>query len=213
MTVRPVIPTNLAHDLPPGLPEGYRQVHEMRVTQRGLLLRLNVLALLPMVGVGFLLSGLLILYQNAGGPLVIDALPADLPNWQGTLLVLLVLPLHEWIHGQAIRHYGHTPRYGIKWAVLYATADGALFRRNDFIRIALAPLVAITLGGIALMLLVPEGVALWIGLAVTVNAGGAIGDLWMSSVALRYPAAALIEDREDCMCLYMDLRASADRPA
>lgn len=185
-----------------GLPHGYRQVHQMRVTQRGLLLRLNLLALLPMAGAGILLSGFLILYHNAGAPLVIEALPDNLTNWQGTLLVLLVLPLHEWIHGQMIRRFGHTPRYGIKWGVLFATADGALFRRDAFIQIALAPLVVITLGGMALMLFLPEQLALWVGLAITVNAGGAIGDLWMALVARRFPPSALIEDREDSMCIY-----------
>lgn len=184
----------------------------MRLTTRGLLIRLNILALLPMAGSALLLSGFLILYHNAGAPLVIDALPANLPNWLGTLSALVVLPLHEWVHGLMIRRCGYTPRFGAKWFVLFATANGALFTRNAFIRVALAPLVAITLGGIGLMLFLPEGIALWVGLAVVINAAGTVGDLWMTLVALRFPPSALIQDCADSMCIYMQTGVPFEQP-
>ena len=52
-------------------------------------------------------------------------------------------------------------RYGAKLSkgVLYATADNALFRRNEYLAIALAPLVGITLVVMVLMVVAPQGLA------------------------------------------------------
>ena len=101
-----------------------------------------------------------------------------------------------------IARCGHKPRYGVKLFVLFATSDGALFRRDEFIRVALAPLVVITAMGGLLMLFLPFGMAYWVGLAVVLNAGGAIGDLWMTAVALRYDPSTLIRDEEDSMRIF-----------
>jgi hypothetical protein len=116
-----------------------------------------------------------------------------------------MLPLHEWLHGVIIARCGHKPRYGIKLFVLFATSDGALFRRNEFIRIALAPLVIITLIGSVIMLFTPMGLATWIALAITLNAAGSIGDLWMTGIAMRYDSSALIRDEEDSMRIFIRL--------
>lgn len=189
------------------LPPGYREAERMRVTEPRRLFWLNVFSLIPLAGSGLVIGGLLAIYNAADAPLVIDALPQSIPSEIGLLLVLLVLPLHEWIHGQAIRYYGHRPRYGAKFLVLFATADGALFRRDEFIRIALAPLVAITLVGVPVLAFLPSGLAQWVALAVMMNAGGAIGDIWMTAVALRFAPSALIRDEEDSMRVFVAVPA------
>lgn len=184
------------------LPVHYREVHYMKVTEPGRLFWLNVLSLIPLCGSGLVVLGMLVIYRDLGRPLVIDALPKTIPTWVGVALVLLVLPLHEWIHGLMITYVGHRPRYGVKLMVLFATSDGALFRRNEFIQIALAPLVVISAVGLVAMLFVPTDLSAWIGLAVMVNAAGAIGDLWMTAVALRFDPSALIRDEEDSMRIF-----------
>src|SRR5512145_3181414 len=126
------------------LPSNYREAHYLKVTAPGLFLALNVLSLIPLFTLLLIISGLLLIYHEAGAPLVIDSLPKNLPAIAGLGIILVVLPLHEWIHGLTIQRVGHRARYGVKWVVLFATSDGALFRRNEFIRIALAPLVVIT---------------------------------------------------------------------
>ena len=185
------------------LPPHYREAERMRVTEPRRLFWLNVLSLIPLAGSGLVIGGLLAIYNAANAPLVIDALPQSIPSTVGLLLVLLVLPLHEWIHGQAIRYYGHKPRYGARFLVLFATADGALFRRDEFVRIALAPLVGISLIGMVVMAFLPSGLAQWAALAVMMNAAGAIGDIWMSAVALRFAPSALIRDEEDSMRVFV----------
>lgn len=185
------------------LPSGYREVEHLVLLLPGRVLLLNLLALLPL-GVALLLMAgwwtvvLRIRGTFPGGPAV--------SWWLGLLLALvIVLPLHEWIHGQAIAWAGHRPRYGMMLSkgALYATSDNALFPRGAFLVIALAPLVVITLAGMMLMLLVPDTIGYYVALAVIFNAGSSIGDLWMAAVIWRYPQTALVRDEADSIRIYM----------
>jgi hypothetical protein len=182
------------------LPDTYTEAEHLVVTEGNRLLWLNVLALVPLAVALVLMGGWWLLVVRLRG-----SIPgSDLSWWVGLLLVLLVLPLHEGLHAAAILWAGHKPRLGAKLdkGVLYATADGALFRRNQFIVIALAPIVVITLAGMALMLALPDMLGFWIGLAVVFNASSAIGDLWMVAVVLRYPPDALVRDEADGIRIY-----------
>lgn len=187
------------HELPPG----YREVYHLVLLRPGTALLVNLLALLPLAAALLLMAGwwsVVLRLRGAfpGGP--------EVPLWLGLIVVLLVvLPLHEGLHGLAIRWVGHRPRYGLLLSkgALYATADNALFPRNVFIVIALAPLVGITLLGMLLMLVLPDGLGYYAALAVVLNAGSAIGDLWMVRVVLRYSSAALVRDEADSLRLYL----------
>lgn len=190
------------------LPDNYREAHYISINQRGMLLWLNVMSLIPLVVGGLLIFGVWLVYhEELGGPLAINALPENVPSWLGLVLVLLVLPLHELMHGLAIQHYGHRPRYGFKLMVLFATSDGAYFRRGEFIRVALAPLVLISAAGLVVMVFLPKDLGYWVALAATLNAAGAIGDLWMTAVALRFDRSALIRDEEDSMRIFTQAAA------
>ena len=191
------------------LPPDYREVRYMSINERGVLLWLNVMSLVPLMIGGLLVFGLLLVYHEAlNAPLAIAALPESMPSQLGLLLVVLILPLHELVHGVVIARYGHKPRYGVKLFVLFATSDGALFRRNEFVRIALAPLVVISIVGSVIMLFLPFGLGYWIALAITLNAAGAIGDLWMTAVALRYDSSALVRDEADSMRIFACLESA-----
>ncbi|HML21561.1 MAG TPA: DUF3267 domain-containing protein [Aggregatilinea sp.] len=189
------------------LPAQYREVSYLSLNERGRLLWLNLLSLIPLVLSGAITLSVLRAYHHLGAPLVIGALPDDIPMGIGIALALLVLPLHEWVHGLMIRYTGHRPRYGVKLLVLYATSDGGLFRRNEFIAIALAPLIALSLVGMAIALFLPIGLAQWPTLAVMFNAAGAVGDLWMAAAALRFDPSALIRDEEDSMRVFARIPA------
>ncbi|SDL97429.1 Putative zincin peptidase [Halogranum gelatinilyticum] len=115
-------------------------------------------------------------------------------------LVLLVLSaglivVHELLHGVAMKRYGGDPRYGagIAHFVLpyaYATSDTE-FTRNQFIVIALVPLVVITAVGVPVMLAFDLPILL---VPLALNVGGAVGDLWMVRLLLRYPADVDVHD-------------------
>ncbi len=186
------------------LPADYREVRRFSVSKGSVLITLNILSFFPLIISGLLVFGLLMIYHaELDAPLVIHALPDDIPRGIGITLIILVLPLHEWIHGLWIARYGHKARYGAKWFVLFATSDNALFRRDEFIQIALAPLVLISAGGIASMVFLPVGLAEWVALAVTINAAGAIGDIWMTAIVMRYETHALIRDEETSMRIFV----------
>lgn len=177
------------------LPDDYSEVKYLVLTDQRNLIRLNLLALVPLIlaAIGVVVWGRLVEPMRAGLP----ATGVTVPWWLGVIGVLVVVfPLHELLHGVAIQGFGHAARYGAKLSqgVLYATADGAYFRRAEYLVVALTPLVVITLLGTALMALGPDWITGYAALAVIINASGAIGDLWMALELLRYPARALVRD-------------------
>jgi hypothetical protein len=130
--------------------------------------------------------------------------------WNQTLSVLVVVVLgivvifpHEWLHGLTISYFGGTPRYGagIAYFVLpyaYTTTD-TRFTRNQFIVIALAPLVGLTLIGVPVMIAFEWS---WLIVPLAANAGGAVGDLWMVLTLLGYPPHVQVEDSTTGMRIF-----------
>jgi len=175
-------------------------VRRVVLTEDRLLLRLNLLALIPLLLTVALMAGWIILRVQVApaetGP--------DIPIWLSFFIALLVLPLHELIHGVAILGCGYRPRFGmiLSKGVLYATADGALFTRRQYIVVALAPLALISLLGLLLIGVLPSGWWWTIALAVVINNGSAIGDLWAAYTVLHYPAASLVRDTADGFIVY-----------
>ena len=127
----------------------------------------------------------------------------------GTILISVALfigtvILHELIHGVFISIYGGKPRYGAGIAYIlpyFYTTTKTIFLRNQFIGIAIAPLVVISLVGIGLMAASPS-IAHWTLLPLVINASGAVGDLWVTRNVLRYPKHVLLEDRKTGMIIY-----------
>jgi hypothetical protein len=185
------------------LPLGYHEALLYVLTDSRRLLWLNIGALVPMLVALVWMSvwWVLVTPLRTGQP----ESQVSIPWWLGIAGVFfIVLPLHELLHGIAIQLVGHHARYGMKFnlGVLYVTADQALFRRHEYMFVALIPLVGITLIGMALMLIVPPWFAYYVSIGVVLNAGGAIGDLWSVVVLLCYPANALVRDEGDGFRIY-----------
>jgi hypothetical protein len=186
------------HELPPH----YHEIKHVVLTEDKLLIRLNILALVPLL-IMLVWMAIWWVIVSAGGRA--PSVSIDIPWWLAIIaIILIVLPLHELLHGLTITAFGHQARYGMKLSkgVLYATSESALFRRNEYIAIALAPLVGITLAAMLLMLIVPQGLAYYVGIAAVLNAGGAIGDLWSTWLLLRYPSSVLVRDEADGFRIY-----------
>jgi hypothetical protein len=187
------------------LPTGYSEAGFMRLTEAKRLVSLNVAALGVMVVAGAVFWGIMYVYHRLlDGPLIIDSLPDSMSRVSAILLMIAIIPLHEFCHGITMSYYGHEVRYGIKWrkGVVYATTDNGLFWRSQFMMIALAPLVFISLIAIFLSLFLPIGFSFWLLVAASLNAAGAIGDIYMIYVGYPYPPDALIRDEEDGMRIY-----------
>ena len=196
-----MIPKTPIHNLP----TGYIEDRHLTATEGRTLLWLNLASLVPL-GIALIVMGWWwALVRQLRGPYS-TAFSEQLPTIIAIAAVLVItLGGHEALHGLAIRLYGHQPRFGIALSkgVMYATTDNALFPRNQFIAIALAPLVVMTLAGMVLMILVPDTLANYVGLAVALNAAGAIGDLWMAAVVMRYSPDTLVRDEADSIRIYV----------
>lgn len=183
------------------LPYGYTEIRHIRLTEDRLLVWLNILSIVPIVVMIVLMA---IWWGVVSWGRALEP-PSSVPWWLALVAaMLIVLPLHELLHGVTITFFGQRVRYGAKLSkgVLYATADQALFRRNEYLAVALAPLVGITLLAMLLMVFVPQWLAYYTGIAAVLNAGGAIGDLWSVGILLRYPSAVLVRDEADGFRIY-----------
>ncbi len=190
------------------LPLGYEEAEFLHITEGKRLVWLNIIAFGMLVVAGVAFFGWLIFYETVlQSPFIIDQLPKNLSQPVGLGLVLLVIPLHEILHGVGIAYYGHQVRYGVKLmkGVIYATTDHGLFWRRQFVVVALVPLVVISIVAILLSMIVPPGIGVWLMLAASINTAGAVGDLWMVQVAYRHPANILIRDEEDGMRIFAEM--------
>ena len=120
--------------------------------------------------------------------------------------IVLTLVLHELMHGLAMQMFGAKPRYGIIWkgAMLYATSPGYAYRRNNYAVIALAPFVFISIL-VVLGMWSLQG-TLWVallGICGVVNASGAVGDMWITLIVLRYAATAFVMDERDGIRVFL----------
>ncbi len=190
------------------LPPDYREVYHLSIKQPLVWLPVLLLTIVAVLICGALSFTLLAAYEASGAPLAIVDVPEGAASLVGMALLLGVLPLHEWVHGQVIRRCGHRPRYGVTWYALFTTAENAYFRRDEYLRVLLAPLWAITLVGLALLWWTSVEMSQWIALAVLVNASGAGGDLWMAWVVRRFGPEALVRDEKDGMRIFMPERSS-----
>lgn len=118
-------------------------------------------------------------------------------------MAMVVIVPHELCHGLAINVVGGKPRYGLGVAYLvfpyaFATSE-TRFSRNQFVVVALAPLVILSAIGIPVMVAVEWP---WLAVPLALNAGGAAGDLWMVATLLGYPSTVTIVDTTTGLEIY-----------
>jgi hypothetical protein len=145
--------------------------------------RLNILLQLAGMGWFFIFGWLLWLVARAMRP---DFMPGSLFGQALSslaavlLMLLLVLTLHELVHGAFFLLFtGERPKFGIGLGCAYAAAPDWYFPKGQYLMIGLAPLVLLTVLGLLLIAMIPAG---WLGLvflAVVFNAGGAVGDIYI----------------------------------
>ncbi|MDS0477208.1 DUF3267 domain-containing protein [Natrinema sp. 1APR25-10V2] len=167
--------------------------------------------------IGFLISvgGFLVLYVLVTGDetALVGSLGVGIEEvwwWNLALSVValvavmaLVIVPHELCHGLVMKAFGGHPRYGIGVAYVvfpyaFATTE-TRFTRNQFLVIALAPLVVLTLAGVPVMILFEWP---WLAVPLALNAGGAVGDVWMALVLLSYPAEVTVLDSTTGLEIY-----------
>ncbi len=161
--------------------------------------RLAWVSLLMLIGGGIFFVGFNIVVYIAQTHLTAGSISGwPLLLWIGINIVgsIIILPIHEVLHGLAITFWGGTPHYGAKLPfALYCGAKNQLFHRNAYLVVALTPVVVITLAAILFTLLSPI-LASYTLLASISNFSGAAGDVWMAVRLWKQPKDVLVEDTE-----------------
>jgi hypothetical protein len=118
--------------------------------------------------------------------------------WLGinSISYIVILPIHEGLHGLTFLAWGGKPYFGTKLPLaLYCGAKQQLFRRDQYLAVGLAPVVVITLAALILTLLAPV-LASYVIFATIGNFSGAAGDVWVAARLWRKPREVLVEDTE-----------------
>lgn len=174
-------------------PINYKEVGKFEITKK---IAINMIALLA---VGLIVFGFLFtaIYTLITGNTTISGDFSPESILVATFLFIFTVIFHELIHGLFISIYGGTPRYG--WEIahkilpyFYATTD-TRFQRNQFAVISISPLFVISLVCIILMVAFPV-FAQWMLIPLILNSTGAVCDLWMTIISLRYPKNVLVQD-------------------
>jgi hypothetical protein len=109
---------------------------------------------------------------------------------------IVILPIHEVIHGLVFLFWGGKPYFGAKLPLaLYCGAKEQLFRRNQYLIVGLAPLLIISLVAVIVTLYFPI-LASYVLFATIGNFSGAAGDVLVAERLLHLPTSVLVEDTD-----------------
>lgn len=173
----------------------------------------NLFALVPL-GAAILLIWLPYqFYMALGTPLALFSAPDWSPIVSGLYTLIVIgasMLLHEALHALALWAQGYGARLNYSTGYFYATtAPGEALTRRAYVVMALTPLIALTLIGALLLLILPAGLGQGVLLALLLNAAGSVGDLAVTQRALRCPPDARFVD-ERGIRVYVPSIASSD---
>jgi hypothetical protein len=195
------------------LPSDAEEISRIDFKQdRKLLINLNLIGLLVFVFSGWFfwfLASRLATAQSAGFTLKIGPLEIVVGLVSVLLVMVVVVTIHEVIHGVFFWIFtGSRPVFAFKGLYAYAAAPGWYIPRWPFLIVGAAPLVFISLIGVALMPYVSFVAVLFLVAALTLNAGGSIGDMYCIGWLLSIRGNLLIQDYGDGIVVYR-LRTTA----
>lgn len=193
------------------LPEGYGLRHTLDLSKNlKLAIGLNLASLVLIVVLGNLFYWLLSLVRPGlifeGDFITTGLLPSDSFLLQFLVIVLIYLGmivLHEVVHGIFFWIYtSEQPVFGFRGVYAFAAAPTWYLAKGPYLVVGLAPLVLISVVGFIAMLIVPPGWVFPILLLITLNAAGAVGDIYTFFWILPKPEAILVRDFGDRMQVY-----------
>lgn len=110
---------------------------------------------------------------------------------------------HELIHGIFFWVFiRQRPKFGFRGWYAFAAAPGWFFPSGQYLVIALAPLILLSILGMVLAAVVPAGALAAVLFGIVANAAGAVGDMWIAFKVLRERRKILIEDLGDGVNFY-----------
>jgi len=119
------------------------------------------------------------------------------------IVIVVMVILHEGIHGLFFWKFtGDRPKFGFKGSYAYAAAPDWYLPKNAYLVIALSPFVILSGLGLAALMIVPAAWIHAILLFVTLNASGAVGDIYVACWLLKFSEDLLVQDFGDRMHVY-----------
>ncbi len=113
--------------------------------------------------------------------------------------IVLVLILHEGLHGAVGALFNYRPIFGVEPPLVYTTFNERI-RRTHFIAIALAPLLVLDVVFVGFY---AAGVfRLFMDLCFAVNTIGAVGDMWIVLKLLTHDRASAVQDTKNGIAIY-----------
>jgi hypothetical protein len=118
-------------------------------------------------------------------------------------VMVVTLVLHELVHGLFFWFFSrHRPEFGIGPGYAFAAMPDWFFPKMQYLVIGLSPLVLLTTLGLAASMFVPLAWLAGLLAGMTINAGGAIGDIYIC-LRIAFDAPELwIKDTGDGFQLY-----------
>ncbi len=112
-----------------------------------------------------------------------------------TAIIVLVAVLHELTHGAVFWLLtGERPRFGVHHFLAYVGCPRRYIPRSSYLVVELAPFFVLTVIGLVLLAVIPSSLAAGLVLALTLNAAGAVGDLYVVILLLPAPPTSLVND-------------------
>lgn len=195
------------------LPEDYRVIKEMDLSKdfkTSLLLSLASLVLFFVFGLLFLWLfqvlrpgfidlqlGFSIIFFDRDSPFM------PLLVWAGVIFGMIFV--HEAIHGLFFWVFtGDRPKFGFKIVYAFAGAPDWYITKFPYLIIGLSPFVILTVLGFFIALIAPAEWHFPLLLFITMNASGAVGDIFAIFWLLFKPENILIQDFGDKIKVYAD---------
>lgn len=185
------------------LPENYVHFRTLDLTKnKAVMILLNLAGLILFFLFGWFFLWLAMLMRSGQAPLQFNF---PLLPWLLALLATYagVLILHELVHGLFFWLITRErPYFGLKQLYAYAAAPDWYIPRNPYLLVGLAPLILITFLGIILIPFVSQFGLILLLFAMTANAAGAIGDIFVVGWLVNLPSGILVRDDGDTFAVY-----------
>lgn len=183
------------------LPEDYHLLYAVDLSKQfGLLLALNFAGLGLLLFSGWAFYALACTRFPDLQPLIISTAEGSLFSKAFSVLIgfTAALALHELVHGAFFLWFtGERPRFGLSAAYAYAAAPEWYLPRTPYLVVGVTPIIVISLFGIAILPVLPRSALLLWWTLLTVNAGGAIGDLYVVARLIFADMAVMVNDQGD----------------
>jgi hypothetical protein len=119
------------------------------------------------------------------------------------VIMVITIVVHELVHGLFFWIFAQQrPNFGIGEGYAFAAMPDWFFPKRQYLVIGLSPLVALTVLGLAWCAFAPVAWLGWIFTGVVINAGGAIGDLYVSWRIAREAEDVWVKDTGDGFQVY-----------